>query len=72
MSSMTVVPTEVAELTLPTPFGEWQTRAFDWDGSFHLCLCRGAIGDGEDILVRLHSECLTGDTRQVRTAQAAI
>jgi len=81
MSSMTVIPTEVAELTLPTPFGEWQTRAFDWNGSVHLCLCRGAIGDGEDILVRLHSECLTGDALgslrcdcgvQLRQAQRAI
>jgi len=81
MSSMTVVPTEVAELTLPTPFGEWQTRAFDWAGSVHLCLCRGAIGDGEDVLVRLHSECLTGDALgslrcdcgvQLRQAQRAI
>ena len=81
MSSLTVVPTEVAELTLPTPFGEWQTRAFDWDGSVHLCLCRGAIGDGEDVLVRLHSECLTGDALgslrcdcgvQLRQAQRAI
>ena len=81
MSSTSVVPTELAELTLPTPFGEWQTRAFDHEGSVHLCLCRGAIGDGEDILVRLHSECLTGDALgslrcdcgvQLRQAQRAI
>jgi GTP cyclohydrolase II len=81
MSSARVVPTELAQLTLPTPFGEWQTRAFDWDGSVHLCLCRGAIGNGEDILVRLHSECLTGDALgslrcdcgvQLRQAQRAI
>src|SRR5256884_4814639 len=61
MPSATMVTTEIAELTLPTPFGEWRTLAFDHQGSVHLCLCRGAIGDGEDILVRLHSECLTGD-----------
>jgi GTP cyclohydrolase II len=61
MPSTTVAPTEVARLVLPTPFGEWHARAFDWEGSIHLCLCRGTIGDGEDILVRLHSECLTGD-----------
>jgi GTP cyclohydrolase II len=81
MSSARVVPTELARLTLPTPFGEWQTRAVDWDGSVHLCLCRGAIGNGEDILVRLHSECLTGDALgslrcdcgvQLRQAQRAI
>jgi GTP cyclohydrolase II len=61
MATATVVPTEVAHLTLPTPFGEWRARAFDWAGSVHLCLCRGSIGEGEDVLVRLHSECLTGD-----------
>jgi 3,4-dihydroxy 2-butanone 4-phosphate synthase/GTP cyclohydrolase II len=61
MSAPAVVPTEIARLTLPTPFGEWQTWAFDWDGAVHLCLCRGEIGNGEDLLVRLHSECLTGD-----------
>jgi 3,4-dihydroxy 2-butanone 4-phosphate synthase/GTP cyclohydrolase II len=61
VSSATVAPTEVARLTLPTPFGEWQMRAFDWEGSLHLCLSRGEVGDGEDVLVRLHSECLTGD-----------
>jgi GTP cyclohydrolase II len=57
----TVLPTEIAQLTLPTPFGEWQTVAFDWHGTVHVCLCRGEIGEGEDVLVRLHSECLTGD-----------
>jgi GTP cyclohydrolase II len=61
MSVPRIAPTEIAQLTLPTPFGEWRTWAFDWDGAVHLCMCRGEIGDGEDILVRLHSECLTGD-----------
>ncbi|HSD48699.1 MAG TPA: GTP cyclohydrolase II RibA [Actinomycetota bacterium] len=61
MSETAFVPHEVANLTLPTPFGEWQTRAFEWAGSVHLCLCRGRIGDGEDVLVRMHSECVTGD-----------
>ena len=56
-----IVPKEVASLTLPTPFGEWETHAFEWEGSVHLCLCRGRIGDGEDVLVRMHSECVTGD-----------
>jgi 3,4-dihydroxy 2-butanone 4-phosphate synthase/GTP cyclohydrolase II len=52
---------EVASLTLPTPFGEWEVRAFEWADSVHLCLIRGEIGDGEDVLVRMHSECVTGD-----------
>ena len=54
-------PNEVASLTLPTTSGEWRVRAFEWAGGVHLCLCKGSIGDGEDILVRMHSECVTGD-----------
>jgi 3,4-dihydroxy 2-butanone 4-phosphate synthase/GTP cyclohydrolase II len=61
VSLTAVVPREVASLTLPTPFGEWDVRAFEWADSVHVCLCRGRIGDGEDVLVRMHSECLTGD-----------
>src|SRR5215470_10626368 len=52
---------QIASLTLPTPFGEWEVRAFEWADSVHLCLIRGEIGDGEDVLVRMHSECVTGD-----------
>ena len=61
MARTVSVPREVASLTLPTPFGEWDVRAFEWADSVHVCLCRGRIGDGEDVLVRMHSECLTGD-----------
>ena len=61
MSVTRIAPSEIARLTLPTPFGEWQTSGFEWEGSVHLCMWRGEIGDGEDVLVRLHSECLTGD-----------
>jgi 3,4-dihydroxy 2-butanone 4-phosphate synthase/GTP cyclohydrolase II len=60
--SSLLVPEEVANLTLPTPFGEWRTRAFELDGAVHLCLVRGEIGDGRNVLARLHSECLTGDS----------
>jgi GTP cyclohydrolase II len=61
VSATTIAPREVASLTLPTPFGGWETHAFEWAGSIHLCLCRGRMGDGEDVLVRMHSECVTGD-----------
>jgi GTP cyclohydrolase II len=61
VSATTIVPREVANLTLPTPFGGWETHAFEWAGSIHLCLCRGSMGDGQDVLVRMHSECVTGD-----------
>jgi 3,4-dihydroxy 2-butanone 4-phosphate synthase / GTP cyclohydrolase II len=53
----------VTETKLPTEFGEF--RAFGFrsrlDGVEHVALVRGEIGDGEDLLVRVHSECLTGD-----------
>ncbi len=54
----------VAAAELPTRFGEFQVVAFDspTDGKEHAALIRGDIFDGEDVPVRLHSECLTGDT----------
>ncbi|MFF7198050.1 bifunctional 3,4-dihydroxy-2-butanone-4-phosphate synthase/GTP cyclohydrolase II [Streptomyces sp. NPDC008079] len=52
-----------AETTLPTAFGDF--RAFGYrsttDGVEHIALVAGDIGDGTDVLVRVHSECLTGD-----------
>jgi 3,4-dihydroxy 2-butanone 4-phosphate synthase/GTP cyclohydrolase II len=54
-------PNEVASLTLPTTFGEWRVHAFEWARGVHLCLVRGEIGGGQDLLVRMHSECVTGD-----------
>lgn len=53
---------EVASVSLPTEFGEFQARAFQCDSGFvYLALVRGDIADGEPVLARLHSECLTGD-----------
>ena len=53
----------VAETVLPTEFGEFRAVGFRSliDGSEHLAMVRGDIGDGNDVLVRVHSECLTGD-----------
>jgi 3,4-dihydroxy 2-butanone 4-phosphate synthase/GTP cyclohydrolase II len=52
-----------AETVLPTPFGEFKAIAFrnEIDNSEHLALVKGEIDPGKDILVRVHSECLTGD-----------
>jgi len=52
-----------AETVLPTPFGEFKAIAFrnKLDSSEHLALIKGEIDPGKDILVRVHSECLTGD-----------
>ncbi|MCW2508442.1 MAG: riboflavin-specific deaminase-like protein [Modestobacter sp.] len=55
-------PREVASAPIPTPYGEFQARAFDSpSGHVHLALVAGVIGDGGSVLTRLHSECLTGD-----------
>ncbi|QGK69699.1 bifunctional 3,4-dihydroxy-2-butanone-4-phosphate synthase/GTP cyclohydrolase II [Allosaccharopolyspora coralli] len=53
----------VAEARIPTAHGTFTTVGYDslLDGIEHIALVYGEIGDGEDILVRVHSECLTGD-----------
>jgi 3,4-dihydroxy 2-butanone 4-phosphate synthase / GTP cyclohydrolase II len=53
----------VADTRLPTEFGEFRAVGFRsrLDGIEHVALVYGDIGDGEDLLVRVHSECLTGD-----------
>ncbi|HZD71145.1 MAG TPA: GTP cyclohydrolase II RibA [Actinomycetes bacterium] len=56
-------PEEVARLSLPTWAGEFDLRAFQGaSGEVYLLLSHGDIGDGHDLLVRVHSGCLTGDT----------
>nr|WP_229898558.1 bifunctional 3,4-dihydroxy-2-butanone-4-phosphate synthase/GTP cyclohydrolase II [Streptomyces finlayi] len=51
-----------AAVHLPTSFGEFTAYGYRApDGVEHVALVHGDIGDGEDVLVRLHSECLTGD-----------
>jgi 3,4-dihydroxy 2-butanone 4-phosphate synthase/GTP cyclohydrolase II len=54
---------KVAEASIPTPFGEFRSIAYESsvDGRTHVALVRGDIGDGVDVLTRVHSECLTGD-----------
>lgn len=53
----------VASPVLPTSFGEF--RAYGYrnllNGEHHVALVKGDIGDGNDVLCRVHSECLTGD-----------
>jgi 3,4-dihydroxy 2-butanone 4-phosphate synthase / GTP cyclohydrolase II len=55
--------TLVADVELPTEFGEFRAVGYrsDIDGTEHIALIAGDIADGQDILVRVHSECLTGD-----------
>uniref|UniRef100_A0AAU2JK72 Riboflavin biosynthesis protein RibBA n=1 Tax=Streptomyces sp. NBC_00049 TaxID=2903617 RepID=A0AAU2JK72_9ACTN len=52
-----------AEVSLPTAFGAFTAYGYrsTVDGVEHVALVHGDIGDGSDVLVRMHSECLTGD-----------
>jgi 3,4-dihydroxy 2-butanone 4-phosphate synthase / GTP cyclohydrolase II len=53
----------IAEASLPTEFGEFRVIAFEnqVDGREHVALIAGEIDGRPDVLVRMHSECLTGD-----------
>jgi 3,4-dihydroxy 2-butanone 4-phosphate synthase/GTP cyclohydrolase II len=52
-----------ADTALPTAFGDFHAYGYRGtaDGVEHIALVAGEIGDGADVLVRVHSECLTGD-----------
>ena len=54
---------QVADATIPTEHGDFRAVAYESlvDGRTHVALVLGEVGDGERILVRVHSECLTGD-----------
>jgi 3,4-dihydroxy 2-butanone 4-phosphate synthase/GTP cyclohydrolase II len=53
----------LAEARLPTEHGSWRIVGYknDVDVHEHVALVYGDLGDGEDVLVRIHSKCLTGD-----------
>ena len=53
-----------AAAELPTKYGNFRLFGYinDITGEHHVALVKGEIGDGEDVLCRVHSECLTGDT----------
>jgi 3,4-dihydroxy 2-butanone 4-phosphate synthase/GTP cyclohydrolase II len=74
---------KIVETQLPTEFGNFRAVGFRSriDGIEHIALVFGEIGRGEEILVRVHSECLTGDALgsrrcdcgpQLRAALAAV
>jgi 3,4-dihydroxy 2-butanone 4-phosphate synthase / GTP cyclohydrolase II len=73
----------VAHAQLPTEHGDFAIYAYDnvVDDMTHVALVRGEIGEGRDVLVRVHSKCLTGDVfhsarcdcgAQLETAMARI
>lgn len=49
---------------MPTKYGEFTAYGYvnRLNGEHHVALVKGEIGDGRDVLCRVHSECLTGDT----------
>lgn len=53
----------LAETVLPTDFGDFDLKVFKnkLNGDEHVALSRGAWQDGDEVLVRVHSECLTGE-----------
>jgi GTP cyclohydrolase II len=59
---MTAVTRRAAQASLPTRYGAFEVFVFDGpDRREHVALTLGAIDVGEPVLVRAHSECLTGD-----------
>ncbi|MEG0157324.1 MAG: GTP cyclohydrolase II, partial [Anaerovoracaceae bacterium] len=53
----------VAVTKLPTKYGQFKAYGYvnRLNGEHHIALVKGEIGDGENLLCRVHSECLTGD-----------
>jgi len=54
---------ELAAPTLPTAYGDFRIHAYrsEVTGEEHVALVMGRVDDGEPVLVRVHSQCLTGD-----------
>ena len=58
-----LISREAGPVAMPTKFGEFQAYGYinKMNGEHHVALVKGDIGDGENVLCRVHSECLTGD-----------
>ncbi len=54
---------KVAEAGIPTEFGRFRVHAYESlvDGRVHVAMVLGEVGDGQFVMTRVHSECLTGD-----------
>ena len=50
-----------ASARLPTEFGEFDIHVYESPRETHVALVRGDLGDGDDVLCRVHSSCVTGD-----------
>ena len=54
---------QIADVDFPSKYGHFRLKAFEssLDGKCHLAIVKGEISGKENVLVRVHSECLTGD-----------
>ena len=54
---------QMAAVKMPTKYGDFRAYGYvnKLNGEHHVALVKGDIGNGEDVLCRVHSECLTGD-----------
>lgn len=59
-----VLVERVTVTKMPTKYGDFMAYGYvnKLNGQHHVALVKGEIGDGQDLLCRVHSECLTGDT----------
>ena len=59
-----VLVDQVTVTKMPTKYGDFMAYGYvnKLNGQHHVALVKGEIGDGQDLLCRVHSECLTGDT----------
>ena len=64
---------KIAEANLPTRYGGFRIHAYESqiDGEHHLALVMGEVRTDEPVLVRVHSQCLTGDIFGSTAATAA-
>ena len=57
-----LLTSEAVRVPLPTPFGVFDVHTFERaSGHVYVAMVMGDVFDGDDVLVRIHSECLTGD-----------
>src|SRR3989338_10148390 len=60
---MKKVISKIAETSLPTKYGKFKLIAYeDWNNGQHIALVKGNVRGKKNVLVRVHSQCLTGDT----------
>lgn len=64
----------VSEARIPTPWGDFTCYVYEslLDGQQHVAMAKGAVQGEQDVLVRVHSECLTGDVFRSRRCDCGL